>query len=114
MVRKPTVTIDDFVKLDVRVGLVAHAEAVPDSKKLIRLSVNLGDEYGVVTILAGLLPYFPEPSALVGNKYLFLANLAPRVMAGVESQGMFLAVDDSENPVPIQVPDHLPLGAYVR
>lgn len=112
--RKPNIIIDDFVKLDVRVGLVMDAKPVPNSKKLIQLSVDLGADYGVVTILAGLLPFYPDLSVLVNKKFLFLANLEPRSMAGLQSQGMFLALDDALKPIPLSVPDDTPLGAYVR
>ncbi len=112
--KKENITIDDFIKIDVRVGLVTEAVPVPDSKKLIRLTVDLGQDYGVVTILTGMLAFFPDPSVLAGKKYLFLANLAPRKMAGIESQGMFLAADGTPTPHLIHMPDDTPLGAYVH
>ena len=62
--KKSNITIDDFVKLDIRVGLVVEAKPVPNSKKLIQLSVDLGADYGVVSILTGMLMYFPDPSVL--------------------------------------------------
>lgn len=111
--KKENITIDDFAKLDIRVGLVVEAVAVPDSKKLIKLSADLGPDYGVVTILTGMLPYFPDPSVIAGKKYLFLSNLAPRKMASIESQGMFLAAEATP-PFPIQMPDDTPLGAFVH
>lgn len=111
--KKLTITIDDFAKLDVRVGLVLDAKAVPNSKKLIQLSVDLGTDYGNVTILAGLLAFYPDLSVLVNKKFLFLANLEPRAMAGLQSQGMFLALD-ADKPIPLSVSDETPIGAYVR
>lgn len=112
--QKPNITIDDFAKLDIRVGFVLDAKPVPNSKKLIQLSVDLGADYGVVSILTGMLPYFPDPTVLIQKKYLFLTNLEPRMMAGLPSQGMFLAVESTEKPIPLPVPDETPLGAYVR
>ncbi len=110
-----TITIDDFAKCEIRVGLVTAAVAVPNSKKLIQLSVDLGSALGTRTILTGLLGYFPDPTVLAGKKYLFLVNLAPRAMAGIESQGMFLAVDDGTvKPIPTQMPDDTPLGARMH
>ena len=97
-----------------RVGLVTEAKAVPNSKKLIQLTVDLGSEIGTRTILTGLLGYFPDPMVFVNKKYLFLVNLAPRAMAGIESQGMFLAVDDPIRPIPTQMPDDTPVGARLR
>ena len=112
--KKSNITIDDFVKLDIRVGLVVEAKPVPNSKKLIQLSVDLGADYGVVSILTGMLTYFPDPSVLANKKYLFLTNLESRMMAGLPSQGMFLAVDGADKPIPLPVPDETPIGAYVR
>ncbi|MEI6326602.1 MAG: methionine--tRNA ligase subunit beta [Candidatus Roizmanbacteria bacterium] len=110
-----TITIDDFAKCDVRVGLITAAIPVPNSKKLIQLTVDLGTDIGVRTILTGLLTFFPDPSVLAGKKYLFLVNLAPRMMAGIESQGMFLAVDcNGSSPITTQLPDDTPLGARMR
>lgn len=112
--RKENISIDDFVKVDVRVGLVVEATPVPDSKKLIKLVVNLGEDYGVVTILTGLLAYFPDPTVFAGKKYLFLANLAPRKMAGIDSQGMFLAADGADKPKVIEMPEDTPIGTFVH
>lgn len=112
--KKDNISINDFAKLDIRVGLVVEAKPVPNSRKLIQLMVDLGEEYGVVSILTGMLTFFPDPEVLKGKKYLFLANLEPRMMAGVPSQGMFLAVDTAEKPIPLPVPDNTPIGAYVR
>lgn len=112
--KKENISIDDFVKIDIRVGLIKEASPVPDSKKLIKLIVDLGTDYGEVTILTGMLPYFPQPSILAGKKYLFLANLAPRKMAGIDSQGMFLAADGTEVPTVIQMPDSTPIGSFVH
>lgn len=112
--KKAVTTIEDFVKVDIRVGLVKTAIPVPDSKKLIQLTVDLGSDYGEVTILTGMLPFYPDPSVLTGKKYLFLTNLEPRSMAGIPSEGMLLAVDSPDGPMPISVPDSIPLGAYLH
>lgn len=111
---KQTIAIDDFAKLDIRVGFIIEAKQVPNSRKLIQLSVDLGPDYGVVSILTGMLAYFPDPSVLANKKYLFLANLEPRMMAGLPSQGMFLAIDGTERPLPLPVHDEVPIGALVR
>lgn len=111
---KPHITIDDFAKIDIRVGLVVNATPVPNSKKLILLTVDLGPDYGVQTILTGLLAYYPDPKIFINHKYLFLANLIPRTMAGVESRGMFLAIEHEIQPIPLQVNPDTPLGALVK
>jgi len=112
--KKDVITIDEFVKVDIRVGLVTKAQAVPDSKKLIQLTVDMGEDYGIVTILTGLLQYYPDPTVLTGKKYLILANLAPRTMANIPSQGMFMAIDSADKPMPVVVPDDTPLGTLLH
>lgn len=109
-----TIAIDDFAKCDIRIGLVTEAKPVPDSKKLIQLTVDFGTEIGYRTILTGLLCYYPDMSIFQGKKFLFLVNLAPRKMAGIESQGMFLAPDGAERPTLIEVPTDAVIGARLH
>ena len=90
---RDTATFDDFMKMDLRVGTVLEAEAVPKSKKLIRTVVDLGFEKR--QILAGVAQHF-EPTDLVGKNVVVVANLAPRKMMGLESQGMILMAEDRE------------------
>jgi len=82
------ITIDDFAKVELRVGLVKVAERVPKADKLLRLEVDLGTE--VRQILAGIAESY-EPEALVGRKVVIVANLAPRKLRGLESNGMIVA-----------------------
>ncbi len=82
---------DDFAKLDLRVGTVRSAEDHPNADKLIVLQVDLGDEQR--QILAGLRGHY-EAEAMVGKQIVVVANLAPRTMRGLESQGMLLAASD--------------------
>ena len=85
------ITIDDFAKLELRVGQILSVEKVSDTDKLLKLSVNLGEEKPR-QIISGIALYFPDHSVLVGKKCMFVANLEPRVIRGLESQGMILAV----------------------
>jgi methionyl-tRNA synthetase len=85
------ITIDDFTKLDLRVGLVKHCEPVPKSKKLLRCEVDLGFE--TRQVLAGVAEHL-TPNDLIGTKVVVVANLAPRVMLGLESRGMLLMAKD--------------------
>jgi methionyl-tRNA synthetase len=86
---KPEISIDDFGKVDLRVGVVRAAERIPKADKLLKLSVDIG-EPEPRTILAGIaLAYAPEE--LVGRRVVVVANLAPRAMRGFESRGMLLA-----------------------
>jgi tRNA-binding protein len=82
------IDINDFAKVDLRVGVVKHAERVPGSKKLIRLIVDLGVEER--QILAGLAEFY-DPNQLIGKYVIVVANLKPKKMMGLESQGMILA-----------------------
>ena len=88
---KPTVTYDDFAKLDFRVARILEAEAVPKSKKLVKMQIDLG--YEKRQIVAGILEYF-APDTLVGRTIIVVANLAPAKLMGIESNGMLLASKD--------------------
>lgn len=88
---KETITYDDFAKLDFRVGHIKSAERVKKSKKLIKCEVDLGFE--VRQILAGVAEHM-TPEDLLGKKVIVVANLAPRKMVGLESQGMLLMAED--------------------
>jgi methionyl-tRNA synthetase len=90
---KETIQFDDFAKMDIRTGTILTAEKVEKSKKLLKLSVDLGFE--TRTILSGIAEHF-APEEVVGKQVVVLANLAPRVMMGTESQGMILFAEDAE------------------
>ncbi|RXP64622.1 methionine--tRNA ligase [Lutibacter sp. HS1-25] len=85
--QKETIQFDDFTKLDMRVGTILEAVKVPKTKKLLQLKVDVGID--VRTIVSGIAESF-EPSAIIGQKVTVLVNLAPRVLKGIESQGMIL------------------------
>lgn len=98
---KPEITYDDFLKLDLRAGRILSVEAVPKSKKLLKLEVSFGPEIGNRTIVAGIaqaLAYGEvvdgawKDSALVGTGIVAVLNLAPREMFGITSHGMLLAL----------------------
>lgn len=84
------ISIDDFRKLDIRVGEILSAARTPGTDKLIQLEVNLGTE--VRRLITGLYPLY-RPDDLVGRRIIVLANLEPRKVKGVESQGMLLAAE---------------------
>jgi len=107
------ITIDDFAKVELRVGLVKAAERIAGADKLLKLQVDLGDE--VRQVLAGIaLAYAPEE--LVGRKVVVVANLAPRKMRGLESNGMLLAASAGADgkPVLCTFAEDIPPGAKVR
>lgn len=85
------ISYDEFKKLDARLGKVLSAEAVEGSDKLIKLMLDFGEE-SPRQILSGIRAWY-ESEALVGKQMLFVINLAPRTMMGLESHGMLMAVD---------------------
>ena len=98
---KPEVTIDDFSKLDIRIGKVLAAEKMEKSNKLLKLTVNSGLD--TRTILSGIAQYY-TPEEMVGKQVTFIANLAPRKMMGLESQGMILTASDAEGKLKLLQP----------
>lgn len=90
----PPISYDDFAKLDIRVGTILSAEVVPDADKLLRLTVDLG-EATPRQIVSGIRQYFEDPAELTGMQAAFLSNIEPRVIRGLESQGMILAASDA-------------------
>jgi methionyl-tRNA synthetase len=85
-----TVSFEEFQKLDLRVGRIVTAEPVPKANKLLKLTVDLGQEQR--TVVAGIAESY-RPEALVGKSIILVANLAPRTLRGIESQGMVLAAE---------------------
>ena len=106
------ISIDDFVKVDLRVAQILVAERVPKADKLLRLEVDLG--YEKRQILAGIAQYY-EPDKLIGRKIVIVANLAPRKMRGLESNGMLLAASLPDGaPVLAGFLEDVPLGARLK
>lgn len=112
------ITIDDFAKVEIRVGKVIKAENVEKSEKLIRLTVNFGDE--TRTIFTGVRPFGYDATDFADKQFLFVTNLKPKKMMGEASQGMILAVDgpstgsgQATKPIFVSA-DGMPLGAKVR
>lgn len=106
-----SVPFADFQKLDLRVGLVVGAEPVAGSEKLVKLRVDTGE--GERQILAGIAQYYGVED-LVGKRIVVVANLEPKMMMGLQSQGMLLAADTEEGPV-LLMPDHeVPPGSRIR
>ena len=88
---KPTIVYDDFAKLDLRVGTILQAEKVEKADKLLKLTVDLGTEQR--TIVSGIAMHF-QPGEIIGRQVVVVANLAPRKMRGIESNGMILMAED--------------------
>ncbi len=99
---KEVCTYDDFARCEFRVGEIIASEEVKKSKKLLCSQVNLGDK--TVQILSGLRPQY-TPDQMIGKKVMVIENLAPRKMAGLESQGMILCAEGPDGKLSIMVPD---------
>jgi methionine--tRNA ligase beta chain len=95
---KPTIALHDLEKLDIRAGTIIAVDDVPNSNKLVRLTVDFGDHRR--TIVAGLKAERPDPQALVGVQALFVVNLEPRRMAGELSEGMLFDIGYAEGVLP--------------
>ena len=105
------ITFDDFMKVQLRVADIEAAEPVPNADKLLKLTVSLGDE--TRTILAGIAEMY-RPEELVGRQIVVVANLQPRKMRGIESQGMLLAADVDGQAIILQPETKVPAGSRVR
>jgi methionyl-tRNA synthetase len=105
--------IEDFAKVELRVGVVKSAEKIAGADKLLKVMVDIGDE--VRQVLAGIAPAY-APEELVGRKVVVVTNLAPRKMRGVESNGMLLAASAGPDgkPVLCTFAEDIPAGAKVK
>jgi methionyl-tRNA synthetase len=108
------ITIDDLQKIEIRIGTIVTVEKVPDTDKLLKLSVDFGlrqvkvpaveggveelrEEREIRTIVSGIALFFDDPQTLVGTQCPFVYNLAPRMLRGIESNGMILAAGDGDS-----------------
>ena len=108
------IEIDDFAKVDLRVGQVLSAERVPKADKLLLLKIDLGEEQPR-QVLAGIAQHY-EPEKLIGRKIVVVANLKPRKLRGLESQGMVVAASygDEGRPVLATFTEDVPNGARLK
>lgn len=109
---KPTISLDEFQKIDLRIGKVVACEPVPKSKKLLKLQVELGTERR--QIVAGIAEH-RAPEELIGKSIVVVANLAPAKLMGVESQGMLLATHgDGDAFALLTVTNDVEPGSWVK
>ena len=94
---KPRITIDDFSKIEVKIGTILSAERITETDKLLRLIVDFNDEGGARQIVSGISAYVADPESLEGCQLDFVTNLAPRTIRGIESNGMLFAVGSDES-----------------
>jgi methionyl-tRNA synthetase len=108
------INIEDFAKVEIKVGKILSVEKVPETDKLLKLSVDMGEE-NPRQIVSGIALHFPDLQALVGTTCAFVANLEPRTIRGLESQGMILAVSAQEGQFSLlKVSEDIPAGTKVK
>lgn len=106
------ISIDDFMKVDLRTAKVLAAEKVPNSRKLVKLSIDVGTEQR--TLVAGIAEAY-EPEQLVGRTIVMVFNLKPAKLMGIESNGMVLAASpDGGKPILLGFDQEIPPGVRVR
>jgi methionine--tRNA ligase beta chain len=105
------ISFDEFKKLDLRVAKVIRAEKIEGSKNLLRLEIDLGSEKR--QIIAGISQFY-EPEDLIGKEIVVVANLEPKKLMGIESQGMLLAAEKDGEPVILVPEKEVPPGTTIR
>ena len=110
---KPEVTIDDFAKLEFKVGEIIACEAVEKSKKLLCSQVKIGND--IRQIVSGIRKDY-SPEQMVGRKVMVITNLKPATLAGVKSEGMILCAEDADGKLSLLTPDNsdIPSGSMIR
>lgn len=96
MVNEEKITIQDFEKIDLRTAVIKAVKLHPSNKDMYILLLDLGPEAADVQLVAGIKKWYSEDE-LVGKRIVYVANLEPKIMGRIESQGMILAADDGEN-----------------
>lgn len=112
------ISIDDFSKVELKVGTVLEVEEVEESEKLIKLKVDLGPVPSgtgsdMRQVLAGVKQWY-KAEEFVGKQVVIVANLEPKKMMGLESQGMMLAADSEDGPIFLTVSKKVPSGTKIR
>ena len=109
---KETITYDDFMKMDIRVGTILKAEKVAKTKKLLKLLIDTGIDQRMV--VSGIAEYY-KPEDIIGKQVSILVNLAPRKLRGIESQGMILMAEDHDGRLVFVSPEQaVKAGAEIR
>ena len=107
------INYENFAALDIRIGTITAVEIVPDADRLLKLTVDCGEEQSR-QIVSGIRDFFPDPEELVGKQCPFLINLEPRMIRGLESQGMILAAGESEEFALLHPSQVVPSGTRIR
>lgn len=109
---KELVTIEDFAKLDIKIGKVLSVEKVPETDRLLKFELDFGSEQR--TIVGGWAIAYPDPSVLVGTLVPAILNLEPRTIKGIESQGMLLSATADDQPVALHPDRDIEPSSIVR
>jgi methionyl-tRNA synthetase len=107
----PRISIDEFAKVEMRVGQILEAEKIEGSRKLLKLRVDIGDE--VRQVVAGISEVY-APEDLLNKKVILVVNLKPAKLMGVESNGMIVAASDKGRPVLATFNEAVPNGSLLR
>ncbi len=109
---KSNIQFEDFTKIDLRTGTILEAEKVKKTKKLLKLTVDLGFEKR--TVVSGIAEFF-QPDEVIGQKVVLVANLAPKKLRGIESQGLILMAETEKGELGfVQVDDAIASGMVVK
>jgi len=105
------INFEEFQKIDLRVGKIIEAEKIEGTDKLLKLKVDLGEEER--QLVAGIAKFY-QPEDLIGKEIVVVANLEPKILRGIESQGMLLAADVEGKPVLLKPDQEVPPGTKIR
>lgn len=107
------ISYEDFAKLEITIGEIRSVEVVADADKLLRLTVEFGED-SPRQIISGIREYFEDPQSLVGTQCPFITNLEPRVIRGFESQGMILAASADDTFALLVPSQKMPIGTRIK
>lgn len=108
------ISYDDFVKVEIKSGKILSAEKIPDTDKLLKLSVDFA-ESSPRQIVSGISLYFPDPTVLIGKTCMFVTNLEPRMIKGYESNGMLFALSTPDGNFSLLEPNStIPVGTKAK
>lgn len=106
------ITIEEFRKVEIRIGKIINAEKVEGADRLLKLEVDFGSEIGKRQIASGIAEWY-QPEDLVGKSLPFVVNLEPRNFKGVESQGMLLAIEGKDKPILLEPSEDIEEGSLI-
>jgi methionine--tRNA ligase beta chain len=107
------ISIDDFAKIDIRVGTIVNCETIEGSNKLLKETVDFGEKIGTKIILSGIRKWY-NPESLVGKQAIFIINLPPRKMMGTyDSEGMIMVAEHEEKLTILKPSKKMPNGSRI-